>query len=296
LGLCPARHTPGPRTIRLVDPTDDDSPGFSVPLAAHDIGARWAHRRLFAGLVFLDAPGGCDRLALVAWPATDAARPLPPLRLQPDREHKRPLPGVWNGVCAECAWNVAMAKRTKTPHLPELKPFDGEQTWSVRWLVKWADLRERWAYPELARISDRSTRRQVQELVQKRMVRSVRIWGAILLFAAAITQGYRLVDLLTWIMQKLWTPADPQQAILRTAIAGAAMMVCSLGPALLLLCYCTRQYRRALRFAMVDVGLPICTQCGYDLTGNLSGVCPECGTAMAARQGAAATAGQNRQD
>ena len=39
-----------------------------------------------------------------------------------------------------------------------------------------------------------------------------------------------------------------------------------------------------------------CRRCGYDLTGNTSGRCPECGTAMAAGQHAAATAGQNGQD
>jgi hypothetical protein len=28
----------------------------------------------------------------------------------------------------------------------------------------------------------------------------------------------------------------------------------------------------------------LCRQCGYDLTGNASGVCPECGTAVVQRQ------------
>ncbi len=29
----------------------------------------------------------------------------------------------------------------------------------------------------------------------------------------------------------------------------------------------------------------LCGQCGYDLTGNVSGICPECGTAVAADSG-----------
>src|SRR5262245_42439737 len=33
---------------------------------------------------------------------------------------------------------------------------------------------------------------------------------------------------------------------------------------------------------------PLCTSCGYDLTGNLSGVCPECGTAVGVSIAAAA--------
>lgn len=36
--------------------------------------------------------------------------------------------------------------------------------------------------------------------------------------------------------------------------------------------------RGALKMRFVDA--PNCMQCGYDLTGNLSGVCPECGTAL----------------
>jgi hypothetical protein len=36
--------------------------------------------------------------------------------------------------------------------------------------------------------------------------------------------------------------------------------------------------RRALRTELVRAGVPICIPCGYDLTGNVSGKCPECGT------------------
>jgi hypothetical protein len=32
-----------------------------------------------------------------------------------------------------------------------------------------------------------------------------------------------------------------------------------------------------LRRRWRETGLPICRGCGYDLTGNVSGVCPECG-------------------
>jgi hypothetical protein len=34
-----------------------------------------------------------------------------------------------------------------------------------------------------------------------------------------------------------------------------------------------------LRKQLVARGLPTCVRCGYDLTGNVSGVCSECGTA-----------------
>ena len=36
--------------------------------------------------------------------------------------------------------------------------------------------------------------------------------------------------------------------------------------------------RRRLRAQLAANGIPICVPCGYNLTGNESGVCPECGT------------------
>ena len=35
--------------------------------------------------------------------------------------------------------------------------------------------------------------------------------------------------------------------------------------------------RRSLRRLLVDCGIPVCIRCGYDLMGNVSGKCPECG-------------------
>ncbi len=41
-----------------------------------------------------------------------------------------------------------------------------------------------------------------------------------------------------------------------------------------------RDIRRRLRAQLAKKGIPVCIPCGYNLTGNESGVCPECGTAM----------------
>ena len=41
-----------------------------------------------------------------------------------------------------------------------------------------------------------------------------------------------------------------------------------------------RGIRRRLRAQLAQKGIPVCVPCGYNLTGNESGVCPECGTAM----------------
>lgn len=63
---------------------------------------------------------------------------------------------------------------------------------------------------------------------------------------------------------------------------------------LLILLLINRRATRTLRAAGLKVGLvgvnpeqlerilnpSLCTKCGYNLTGNLSGLCPECGTAL----------------
>lgn len=38
--------------------------------------------------------------------------------------------------------------------------------------------------------------------------------------------------------------------------------------------------RRSFRQQLRDHGVPICIPCGYDLTGNVTGRCPECGHAF----------------
>ena len=38
--------------------------------------------------------------------------------------------------------------------------------------------------------------------------------------------------------------------------------------------------RRRLRAELAKKGIPVCIPCGYNLTGNVSGICPECGKAI----------------
>ncbi len=39
-----------------------------------------------------------------------------------------------------------------------------------------------------------------------------------------------------------------------------------------------RRFRRFLRERLIVLGVPVCINCGYNLTGNESGKCPECAT------------------
>ena len=57
-----------------------------------------------------------------------------------------------------------------------------------------------------------------------------------------------------------------------------AVMSCSL----LIPYLVTRTAYLKLRWRLIETDVPHCTSCGYNLTGNLSGVCSECGTKIAA--------------
>ena len=59
-------------------------------------------------------------------------------------------------------------------------------------------------------------------------------------------------------------------------------------PLLLLLSYpllWRRRARRQLRERLVTLGIAVCLKCGYNLKGNVSGRCPECGTLTADAKG-----------
>ncbi len=51
------------------------------------------------------------------------------------------------------------------------------------------------------------------------------------------------------------------------------------GTAVILLCWWPVFQGRLNPASNPDV--PLCTRCGYNVTGNVSGVCPECGTPVA---------------
>lgn len=46
-----------------------------------------------------------------------------------------------------------------------------------------------------------------------------------------------------------------------------------------------RTMRRYFWHKLATRGKPICTHCGYNLTGNTSGTCPECGTSVTGSPG-----------
>lgn len=61
-------------------------------------------------------------------------------------------------------------------------------------------------------------------------------------------------------------------------VTGTITVLCMAAAFLVLACWYRRRGRRKLRAYLAERGFPICLACGYDLTGNVSGRCPECGT------------------
>ncbi len=161
------------------------------------------------------------------------------------------LTGNVSGVCPECGTAVC----------------EGEGVWS---------LEERlclWVWPELRRLDSVSER--------KRALRHVELmfWGRGLLtpssvgligVGAFIVAGIILtLIVLRFASHRLLVTASP------FVLLGCAIMVGWLsfhlgyrGPG-----------QRILRRYLRERGMPTCVKCGYDLTGNVSGRCPECGKA-----------------
>ena len=123
-------------------------------------------------------------------------------------------------------------------------------------------------FPELRRLETDSQRR-VAFTDAKSRLESLPLYvsigiGVVLLFGAVIFS-------LPW----LGVPME-----LRGRIRLAGLIVVFLCPWWLLFVL-RRRMRRLLRESLVKVRIPICIHCGYDLTGNTTGVCPECGTQIA---------------
>ena len=84
-----------------------------------------------------------------------------------------------------------------------------------------------------------------------------------------------------WLMKNVWpTPAAPAVPLRPTYRLVTTIHIPLWGPLVLLLAWPTVAFLRGplRRWRRRRKGL--CLACGYDLTGNVSGVCPECGEAI----------------
>lgn len=123
-------------------------------------------------------------------------------------------------------------------------------------------------FPELSHFPDRAARDAAFSSAKLRVIRAKRRW--ILLVAAMSGVGLAIALLglglkIVFGTNVAWLGsfAGPLTLLVWVWVANIAFR---------------RPIQRDLREQLVARGVPICLACGYDLRGNTSGRCPECGS------------------
>jgi hypothetical protein len=123
-------------------------------------------------------------------------------------------------------------------------------------------------FPELRLFEDRKVRSQAFRQARNRVLLERGRW--LLILACIVTSGICAGLLGFWMKTQLGLRTPWLNGALG-AIAGAA----TVWVAHFLF---RRPVQRHLRERLRALGVPVCLVCGYNLRGNLSGRCPECGT------------------
>ncbi|MGD8454239.1 MAG: hypothetical protein PVJ57_20695 [Phycisphaerae bacterium] len=114
------------------------------------------------------------------------------------------------------------------------------------------------------------------------MARRIRVQGASVLASLAVAAlvfpffagltYYVMAQVVNSFADRLfpprWSPPDWVGMILVGVVLGLPLLLAYLG---------SRWVYSIMRWKDVVIGGRYCVQCGYDLTGNVSGRCPECG-------------------
>jgi len=146
----------------------------------------------------------------------------------------------------------------------------------VRWKPDW--IRVRVLPREVLFIDSAEERSRVQRCAGKALLRQPSTWIALIAYCVASSVlGLAIRELTTAnIYGGRWAVVD-----VGTAIILRVVIPLSLAPLLFL--WLHRWMRGYLREYLNEHGIPICRNCGYDLRGDVSQTCPECGTAFDAK-------------
>ena len=121
--------------------------------------------------------------------------------------------------------------------------------------------------PELERFPTTKDAKEATRAFSKQQIRTLSFWIGPIGFT--ILAGLVVTMMLVWMRR--WIPLP--QSWFGLIVGGAIGVTGGLATRW----YSRHRYRRVLRERLNALGVPICMTCGYDLTGNESGVCPECG-------------------
>lgn len=119
-------------------------------------------------------------------------------------------------------------------------------------------------FPELQRLPTRKARRRAMSVAMAAVSMRGLYWAAIL----------GIVAVSVWVQFSLRRFGIPMAW--RGWVGQGVVVVTVLSCWMLILSF-KKTIRRRLWRVLADHGIPCCTVCGYNLTGNVSGVCPECG-------------------
>jgi predicted Zn-ribbon and HTH transcriptional regulator len=193
-----------------------------------------------------------------------------------------------SGRCPECGTTcasgqgkaVTMPEQSRVRRILGWKIIDEGGIAVLQPLLKRCDGKACKEYPELTRVPDLSLRSQIRKCARRRSL----TLGTVLRTVAISLIAAVAMWLAPMFFQAYWKPTTLQQvlsgvlAFLTFNLLLLAIISWSAGH------INDKRYRRALRIELTGAGFPTCEQCGYDLTGNLSGICPECGTACDIKQ------------
>ncbi len=119
-------------------------------------------------------------------------------------------------------------------------------------------------FPELERLPTKKAQREAWSTATRTVGTSWRYWAAIagIVAPSVVVQfSLRLLGIpMAW------------RGMLRWLVVAVTVMGCWA----VLLAF-RKTIRRILWRLLMDQGIPCCVQCGYNLEGNVSGICPECG-------------------
>lgn len=121
--------------------------------------------------------------------------------------------------------------------------------------------------PDIAVIADRSVRSELSEQAMR-------------MFGFTASRGFLLGGVMvlpTFVLAMSLNSGGFRLVRSLTGVVVIFVIMCAMAQAFLVF---TKMHaiQGQIRMAMRECGVPMCFNCGYNLTGNTSKICPECGT------------------
>ena len=128
--------------------------------------------------------------------------------------------------------------------------------------------------PELALIESPAEQRRIYNAALNSLYRRPAFWIAVLLGPLALAGA--LGGFFSFLKTYLRVPGILVGGITGGIVGGGGMLIVQY--------VLRRPLRKFVRTRLVEMGIPVCIPCGYDLRGQLEQRCPECGQPAAKQE------------